>query len=45
MARSSNRERIYLVKLILKNGKTVKLVTGLRAPEEALFIEQQIFKV
>ena len=36
---------IYLVKLILKNGKTVKLVTGLRAPEEALFIEQQILKV
>jgi hypothetical protein len=36
---------IYLVKLVLKNGKTVKLVTGLRAPEEALFIEQQILKV
>jgi hypothetical protein len=33
---------IYRVKLMLKNGKTVSLVNGLRAPEQALFIEQQI---
>jgi hypothetical protein len=35
---------IYSVKLMLKSGKTVTLVTGLRAPNQALFIEQQIRK-
>jgi hypothetical protein len=35
---------IYLVKLILKSGKTVSLVRGLHSPDEALFIEQQIRK-
>ena len=35
---------IYLVKLMLKSGKTLSLVTGLRAPDQALFIEQQIRK-
>jgi hypothetical protein len=35
---------IYLVKLIFKSGKTRRLVTGLRAPDQALFIEQQIRK-
>ena len=33
---------IYRVKLVLKNGKTRKLVTNLRTPEQAFFIEQQI---
>lgn len=35
---------IYRVKLILKSGKTRSLVSGLRAPDHALFIEQQIRK-
>jgi hypothetical protein len=35
---------IYSVKLMLKSGKIVTLVTGLRAPNQALFIEQQIRK-
>ena len=35
---------LYLVKLILKSGKTLKFVTGLHAPDQALFIEQQIRK-
>lgn len=34
----------YRVKLILKGDKTLNLVTGLHAPEQALFIEQQIRK-
>ncbi len=33
---------IYRIKLILKNGKTLRLVSGLLAPEQALFIEQLI---
>jgi len=32
----------YAVKLVLKGGGTLKLVAGLRAPEQALFIEQLI---
>jgi hypothetical protein len=32
----------YRVKLLLRGGKTLNLVTGLLAPEWALFIEQQI---
>lgn len=32
----------YEVKLLLKGGKTIKLVSGLLAPEQAMFIEQQI---
>lgn len=32
----------YAVKLVLKGGRTLKLVVGLRAPEQALFVEQQI---
>jgi len=35
---------IYRVKLILKSGKKRRLVSGLLAPEQALFIEQQIRK-
>jgi hypothetical protein len=35
---------IYLVKLILKSGKTRRFVTGLLSPDQALFIEQQIRK-
>ncbi len=35
---------IYRVKLMLKSGKTRSLVTGLRVPDQALFIEQQIWK-
>jgi hypothetical protein len=35
---------IYRVRLKLKTGKTVKLVNGLRRADEALFIEQQIWK-
>ena len=34
----------YAVKLLLKAGKTLNLVSGLLAPEQALFIEQQIRK-
>lgn len=34
----------YGVKLLLKGGQTLNLVTGLRAPEQALFIEQQTRK-
>lgn len=34
----------YSVRLLLKGGETVNLVTGLRAPEQALFIEQQTRK-
>ena len=34
----------YAVKLFLKAGKTLDLVRGLLAPEQALFIEQQIRK-
>jgi len=36
---------VYLVKLMLKSGKTLRLVTGLRAPDQALFIEQQIRRI
>lgn len=32
----------YRVKLLLKGGRTLNLVTGLLAPEQALFLEQQI---
>jgi hypothetical protein len=35
---------IYEVKLMLKSGRTLRLVTGLSAPDQALFIEQQIRK-
>jgi len=35
---------LYQVRLMLKNGKTRKLVIGLLSPDHALFIEQQIRK-
>jgi len=35
---------IYLVKVMLKSGKTLSLVTGLRSPDQARFIAQQIRK-
>jgi hypothetical protein len=35
-------QETYRVLLLLKGGKTLKLVTGLLAPEQALFLEQQI---
>jgi hypothetical protein len=35
---------IYRVRLMIKSGKTLSLVTGLLAPDQALFIEQQIRK-
>jgi hypothetical protein len=35
---------VFAVKLMLKSGKTRRLVTGLRSPDQALFIEQQIRK-
>src|SRR5262245_10121747 len=35
---------IYQVRLNLKSGRTLSLVTGLRTPDQALFIEQQIRK-
>jgi hypothetical protein len=38
-------KEVFVVKLLLKSGKTRRLVTGLRAPDQALFIEQQIRKV
>jgi hypothetical protein len=34
----------YRVRLQLKDGKTITLASGLRAPEQALFIEQQVRK-
>lgn len=34
----------YRVRVLLKGGRTLNLVTGLRAPEQALFLEQQIRK-
>lgn len=35
-------ETTYLVKLQLKGGETLTLVSGLLAPEQALYLEQQI---
>jgi len=32
----------YAVKLVLKGGAKLSLVAGLRDPDQALFIEQQI---